>query len=178
MASSRCSATFTFFAPVVASLGLGLGGCAHKPAPPPESATRSSSNTNSGAISARSKDGAGSSSSSSLGCGAIRVHFDLDSSEIKQDDRPLLEQTARCLKDQAGLRVTIEGNADERGTEEYNVALGDRRAQSVARYLEKLGATRDQLKTVSYGKDNPLCTAHDESCWTENRRAQIKPPTK
>jgi peptidoglycan-associated lipoprotein len=70
--------------------------------------------------------------------------------------------------------VTIQGNADERGTEEYNMALGDRRATTVAHYLESLGASAAQLKTVSYGKENPLCTEHDEECWAKNRRAELK----
>ncbi|MEO6952159.1 MAG: peptidoglycan-associated lipoprotein Pal [Polyangia bacterium] len=111
-------------------------------------------------------------------CGMQRVHFSLDSSEIAEQDRPLLERAARCLRAAKGIKFTIEGNADERGTEEYNVALGDRRAQSVARYLEKLGATADQLKTVSYGKENPICQEHDEACWQKNRRAAVKPPGK
>jgi peptidoglycan-associated lipoprotein len=111
-------------------------------------------------------------------CGIARVHFALDSSEIAEPDRPLLERAARCLRASRVMHFTIEGNADERGTEEYNVALGDRRAQSVAHYLEKLGATADQLKTVSYGKENPMCQEHDEACWAKNRRAAVKPPTK
>jgi peptidoglycan-associated lipoprotein len=111
-------------------------------------------------------------------CGIQRVHFALDSSEIAEPDRPLLERAARCLRAARSMHFTIEGNADERGTEEYNVALGDRRAQSVAHYLEKLGATADQLKTVSYGKENPMCQEHDEACWAKNRRAAVKPPGK
>ena len=72
------------------------------------------------------------------------------------------------------MHVTIEGNADERGTDEYNLALGDQRATSVARYLKALGASPTQLKTVSYGKEKPLCTEHDEECWAKNRRAAVK----
>jgi peptidoglycan-associated lipoprotein len=108
-------------------------------------------------------------------CGVLRVHFLLDSAEIADADRQLLERPARCLKASHGLHVTIEGNADERGTEEYNLALGDRRATSVAKYLESLGVSQEQLKTVSYGKENPLCTEHDEACWSKNRRAAVKP---
>jgi peptidoglycan-associated lipoprotein len=108
-------------------------------------------------------------------CGALRVHFELDSAEIVPADRSLLERPARCLKAAHSLHVTVEGNADERGTEEYNLALGDRRATSVAKYLESLGVSQEQLKTVSYGKENPLCTEHDEACWAKNRRAAVKP---
>jgi peptidoglycan-associated lipoprotein len=108
-------------------------------------------------------------------CGMIRVHFPLNSSDIDEGDRPSLERSARCLKADHSLHVTIEGNADERGTEEYNLALGDRRATAVARYFESLGASAEQLKTVSYGKENPLCAEHDEACWAKNRRAAVKP---
>jgi peptidoglycan-associated lipoprotein len=108
-------------------------------------------------------------------CGMIRVHFELDSSQVQEADKPLLERAAVCLKQDKKLGVTIEGNADERGTEEYNLALGDKRAQAVARYLEALGTSGQQLKTVSYGKEQPECTEHDESCWSKNRRAAVKP---
>ncbi len=106
---------------------------------------------------------------------ATQVHFPFNSAEIEADERPALERSARCLKAAHSLHVTIEGNADERGTEEYNLALGDRRAAAVAKYLSSLGASNSQLKTVSYGKDNPLCTEHDENCWAKNRRAALRP---
>jgi peptidoglycan-associated lipoprotein len=108
-------------------------------------------------------------------CEAIRVHFPLDSSEIQPEDRSMLENAGECLRKDHALHVTIEGNADERGTEEYNLALGDRRAHAVAKYLKSLGATDKQMKTVSYGKTNPECTEHNESCWSQNRRAAVKP---
>jgi peptidoglycan-associated lipoprotein len=82
---------------------------------------------------------------------------------------------ARCLKGDHDLHVTIEGNADERGTEEWNIALGDKRATAVAEYLEHLGVSQAQLKTVSYGKERPLCEQHNEDCWSKNRRAALKP---
>ncbi|HEX6835340.1 MAG TPA: peptidoglycan-associated lipoprotein Pal [Polyangia bacterium] len=107
-------------------------------------------------------------------CNQVRVHFPFNSSEIDPADKPGLERSARCLKADQALHVTIAGNADERGTEEYNMALGDKRATAVASYLESLGASAAQLKTVSYGKENPLCTEHDEDCWAKNRRAEMK----
>ena len=107
-------------------------------------------------------------------CMSVRVHFALNSSELDNESRNGLERSARCLKADHALHVSIEGNADERGTEEYNLALGDRRATTVAKYLEALGASEKQLKTVSYGKENPLCTEHDEECWAKNRRAELK----
>jgi peptidoglycan-associated lipoprotein len=107
-------------------------------------------------------------------CGDVRVHFAFNSAEIDSADKPLLERAADCLKQDKKLHITIEGNADERGTEEYNLALGDQRARSVATWLERLGASGLQLKTVSYGKEQPECNSHDEACWSQNRRAHLK----
>jgi peptidoglycan-associated lipoprotein len=107
-------------------------------------------------------------------CLGVRVHFQFNSAELDSDSRILLERSARCLKADRALHITIEGNADERGTEEYNLALGDRRATVIAKHLEMLGASEGQLKTVSYGKENPLCAEHDEACWAKNRRGELK----
>lgn len=107
-------------------------------------------------------------------CSHVRVHFEFNSSDIADSDKTDLQRSARCLKADQALHVTVAGNADERGTEEYNLALGDKRADAVRSYLESLGASEAQLKTVSYGKENPLCTAHDEACWAQNRRADLK----
>jgi peptidoglycan-associated lipoprotein len=107
-------------------------------------------------------------------CTNVRVHFPFNSDEIDPNDKPQLDRSARCLKADHSLHVTIEGNADERGTEEYNMALGDRRARAVANYLESLGSSKAQLATVSYGKENPECQEHDEACWARNRRAALK----
>jgi peptidoglycan-associated lipoprotein len=71
--------------------------------------------------------------------------------------------------------VTIEGNTDERGTDEWNLALGDKRASAVETYLEQLGVSAAQLKTVTYGKERPLCSEHNERCWAKNRRAALTP---
>jgi peptidoglycan-associated lipoprotein len=105
----------------------------------------------------------------------VRVHFDFNDASLRSDDETLLNRMGRCLKADHDLHVSIEGNADERGTEEWNIALGDKRATGVAAYLERLGVTKAQLKTVSYGKERPLCTEHDEDCWAKNRRAALKP---
>ena len=79
------------------------------------------------------------------------------------------------MKADHALHVTIEGNADERGTEDWNLALGDKRATAVEDNLRQLGVSAAQLKTVSYGKDRPLCSQHNEECWAKNRRAALKP---
>jgi peptidoglycan-associated lipoprotein len=108
-------------------------------------------------------------------CAPVRVHFATDSAEIDPGDKNLLKLSAQCLKTHQALRVTVAGNTDERGTQEYNLALGERRARSVALFLESEGVTPAQLQTVSFGKDRPLCSASDEACWERNRRASITP---
>ena len=112
-------------------------------------------------------------SSGAAECESVRVHFDFNSSQIHEADRPVLQRMAVCLKAEQAVHVTVEGNADERGTEEYNLALGDKRATAVEKYLEALGVSGQQLRTVSYGKERPLCTEHDEACWAKNRRAGL-----
>jgi peptidoglycan-associated lipoprotein len=107
-------------------------------------------------------------------CSMLRVHFDFNVAQIHSGDLPSLARIARCLRADHELYVRIEGNADERGTEEYNLALADKRATAVATYLSSLGVTKAQLSTVSYGKDKPLCVEHDEECWAKNRRAAVK----
>ncbi len=106
-------------------------------------------------------------------CTSIRVHFAFNESDIESAERNDLERAARCLRADRALHITIAGNADERGTEEYNMALGDRRARSVSGYLRSLGASDEQMKTVSYGEERPLCSDHDEACWAQNRRADL-----
>ena len=108
-------------------------------------------------------------------CSTVRVQFDFNDANLHDTAGPKLERMARCLKADHGLQVTIEGNADERGTEEWNIALGDKRATSVAQYLERLGVSQAQLRTVSYGKERPLCEEHNEACWAKNRRAAVTP---
>jgi peptidoglycan-associated lipoprotein len=108
-------------------------------------------------------------------CSALRVHFDFDKVDIKDEDKSGLSRISRCLRADQALKVTIEGNADERGTEEYNIALGQRRATVVEQYLEAMGVGQVQLKTISYGYERPVCTAHNEACYAKNRRAAVKP---
>lgn len=102
-----------------------------------------------------------------------RVHFAFDSSTIDAEGRAIIEAHASHLVANSQLRVTLEGHCDERGTREYNLALGERRAQSVERMMKVLGVAGNRIKTVSYGEEKPLCQEHDESCWRQNRRAEI-----
>jgi peptidoglycan-associated lipoprotein len=101
------------------------------------------------------------------------IHFEFDKSDIRDGDREILAKDAGVLKKFDFLRVTVEGHCDERGTVEYNLALGERRARAAYDYLVSLGVPADRLKTVSYGKEVPLCTESNESCWQRNRRAHF-----
>jgi peptidoglycan-associated lipoprotein len=101
------------------------------------------------------------------------VHFDFDRSEIRDADRAALTKNAEALKRFDFLRVTVEGHCDERGTVEYNLALGERRARSAYDYLVSLGVPAARLKTVSYGKEVPVCQVSNEDCWQRNRRAHF-----
>jgi peptidoglycan-associated lipoprotein len=101
------------------------------------------------------------------------VYFDFDKSDIRESDRATLTKNADALKRFDFLRVTVEGHCDERGTVEYNLALGERRAKAAYDYLVSLGVPADRLKTVSYGKEVPVCTESNEDCWQRNRRAHF-----
>jgi peptidoglycan-associated lipoprotein len=98
------------------------------------------------------------------------VRFDYDSADIREADRQVLAENAETLKKFDFIRVTIEGHCDERGTVEYNLALGERRARAAFDYLVSLGVGADRLKTVSYGKEVPVCQQSNEECWSRNRR--------
>ena len=100
------------------------------------------------------------------------IYFDFDRYDIRPGDAKTLEADAAWLKTHDVL-ILIEGQCDERGTVEYNLALGDRRARAAMNHLVALGIAADRITTVSYGKERPVCDAHDESCWTLNRRAHV-----
>src|ERR1043166_9202525 len=98
------------------------------------------------------------------------VHFAYDMSTIKDDQRPILQKNADYMRRWTSIRVTVEGHADMRGTSEYNLALGERRATAVKEYLVGLGIAGDRLVVVSKGKETPICTDETESCYERNRR--------
>ncbi len=100
-----------------------------------------------------------------------RVYFDLDQYTLDDADRQALQGQAQWLTQYAAARVQIEGNADERGTREYNLALGARRAEAVAGYLSSLGVNASRIETVSFGKDKPIDPGHTEEAWSRNRNA-------
>ncbi|HEY8947585.1 MAG TPA: peptidoglycan-associated lipoprotein Pal [Rhizomicrobium sp.] len=98
------------------------------------------------------------------------VHFDYDAYAVTDEGRSVLQRQAAWLAKYPSVRVTIEGHCDERGTREYNLALGARRANSVKEYLVSLGVSAGRVDTISYGKERPICTESDESCYAQNRR--------
>lgn len=103
------------------------------------------------------------------------IYFDFDKSDIKPESRPVLEKIAAYLLKNPALDLLIEGHCDERGTEEYNLALGERRALSARRYLIGLGVASGRLQTISYGEERPVDPGHNETAWAKNRRAEFKP---
>ena len=100
-----------------------------------------------------------------------RVFFDYDSSVIKSDGEATLQKQTEYLKNHPSINVTIEGHCDERGTREYNLALGERRANAAKNYLVSLGVDGSRIQTISYGKERPAVIGDDESAWAQNRRA-------
>jgi peptidoglycan-associated lipoprotein len=100
-----------------------------------------------------------------------RVFFDTDSSELSQQARATLDKQAQWLNQYGRYAFIIEGHADERGTREYNIALGARRAQTVREYLVSRGVSAQRMRTISYGKERPVAVCDDISCWSQNRRA-------
>lgn len=101
------------------------------------------------------------------------AYFDYDKADIRADAREALSKTADFLKAHPQLKVTIEGHCDERGSTEYNLGLGDRRASAVKQYLVSLGVSAASLSTVSFGKEKPFCMESKESCWQQNRRGHF-----
>jgi len=170
-----------------------LAGCASTQTPdsgaPVEERTPGAGTTGSTGASTAGSSGSGVAGTATPGAGlsnALRdpnnilskrsVYFDYDSDAIKDQYRPLIEAHARYLQANRAARVTIQGNTDERGSREYNIALGQRRADSAKRMMQLLGATETQIETVSFGKEKPKNNGHDEAAWAENRRDDIVYP--
>ena len=101
------------------------------------------------------------------------IHFDFDKYDIRREDEAILKENAGFLKNNPKMKIQIEGHCDERGTVEYNLALGERRANNTKKYLILLGIPSDRISTISYGKERPLDKGHDEGAWAKNRRAHV-----
>ena len=101
------------------------------------------------------------------------IYFDFDSSEVQAQYRPVVEAHAKYLAANPNVTITLEGHADERGSREYNLALGERRAESVKQQMTILGASSAQIRLVSYGEERPAVEGHDDYSWSQNRRVEI-----
>jgi len=139
-----------------------------------DSATPTRPTSNSGISSG--PDVSGGSQFDSQGAASLSEHvvyFDFDSSELKAESQPVIASWAKFLSANPMAKVRLEGNTDERGTREYNVALGERRSRSVQQALQLKGASAGQLSVISYGEERPVALGHDESSWSQNRRVEL-----
>jgi len=101
------------------------------------------------------------------------VHFDFDRYDIRGQDKPILDENVKWLKSNPNALLLIEGHCDERGTNEYNLALGERRAKATRDYLVSVGIDGSRITVISYGEERPLCNDRTEACWNQNRRAHF-----
>jgi peptidoglycan-associated lipoprotein len=101
------------------------------------------------------------------------IHFEFDKYEIRSQDKPVLDENAKWLKQNGTAQLLVEGHCDERGTNEYNLALGERRAKATRDYLVSTGIEGGRITVISYGEERPLCTERTEACWAQNRRAHF-----
>jgi peptidoglycan-associated lipoprotein len=157
-------------------LALALAGCSSKK---PSGAAEGGLGSNPRGLGQEGMGGAGGSSLSQFQKGQLGsgeqgplsdIHFDYNDYTVRSQDSEILHSNADWLQKNPTRRVQIEGHCDERGSEEYNIALGAKRAQAAKEYLQTLGVAGDRMSTISYGKELPLCTEHTEDCWAENRR--------
>jgi peptidoglycan-associated lipoprotein len=170
---------------LIAVLGASLAaGCSHHKTRPTATSTNAavpSDESQTAGADAMSAFGAGGSGAAGAGVagpseGLLQkrtIYFDFDSSEVKAEYSALVTAHARYLASNPSIRVRLEGNTDERGSREYNIGLGERRAQSVRRALTLQGVTQTQITTVSYGEERPAVTGHTEEAWARNRRVDI-----
>ncbi len=162
---------------LVAALGL-LAGCASRPAPQATAASvQAPVNKGTGVtVTPYAQPGqygiGGTGVSGAVGADRV-VYFDFDSAEIRADARPVLEANAGYLTANPTVAVTLEGHTDERGAREYNIALGERRAESVRRALNVYGVPAEQMRTLSYGEERPADPQHSEESYAKNRRVEI-----
>ena len=154
-----------------------LTGCASKPAKPAGEPGMSTGGTEGSGAANQNAGGAGSEdevAGPQTGLLVKRtVYFDFDSAEIKGEGTDIVAAHAKYLAKNPATRVRLEGHTDERGSREYNIGLGERRAQSVRRALLLQGAADTQISTVSYGEERPAVAGHDESAWAKNRRVEL-----
>jgi peptidoglycan-associated lipoprotein len=163
---------------LLVAVSLSLGACASKkPKAAAPTTSEEAGNAASGGAGDANAAGANADSEAAgpqAGLLATRVvYFDFDSSEIKGAGTDVVAAHAKYLASHAAIRVRLEGHTDERGSREYNIGLGERRAQAVRRALLLQGAIDAQISTVSYGEERPAVSGHDEAAWAKNRRVEI-----
>jgi len=176
---------------IAAFLLVALAGCASTPEDATPTDDKAATATTPGAGSGATTSGAttsgvpggavsGTSTSGGIPASALKdpknilskrsVYFDFDKFDVKPEYRPLVEAHAKFLRENPSAKMLIQGNADERGSREYNVGLGQRRSDAVKKMLTLLGAREDQIEAVSLGEEKPSCSEHSEECWAKNRR--------
>ncbi|MGH8229033.1 MAG: peptidoglycan-associated lipoprotein Pal [Steroidobacteraceae bacterium] len=171
---------------LLAAAALMLAACAHRPAQPTTGANSAvgangSGAQSSGASGASSSEGAGANGANAAeGAGAAEgllaqrtIHFAFDSSEITGVGTDIVSANAKYLSSRSNIHVRLEGNTDERGSREYNIGLGERRAQQVRQAMLLQGVSDSQISTVSYGAERPVDPGHNETAWAKNRRVDI-----
>lgn len=163
---------------LMVALALSSAGCSSKkPKPGPSSQTEVGADSAGAASDAANAGNVGSDDEAPGPQGGLLakrvIYFDFDSSDIKGEGTDVVAAHAKYLASHAGTRVRLEGNTDARGSREYNIGLGERRAQAVRRALLLQGATESQLATVSYGAERPAVAGNDEAAWSKNRRVEI-----
>jgi peptidoglycan-associated lipoprotein len=160
---------------LVTSAALALSACAKKAPPelpkPPQDTAPTPTPTPPAPTPTPSGPRPGSQADFIASVTSDRIFFDTDKSDVDDADKPTLQSQAAWLQKNPQVRVTIEGHADERGTREYNLALGERRANSAKNYLASLGVDASRLTVISYGKERPDALGSDEASWAKNRRA-------
>jgi peptidoglycan-associated lipoprotein len=144
-----------------------------EPAPAPAPSTSAKPATPQATTATAAPRGAATFSRAATMPQARSVYYEYDKSEIKADGVKTIDAHAQYLRDHPEVKVKVEGNADERGSAEYNLALGQRRADAVMKRMAILGVSSERIETVSFGKEKPKATGHDESAWSENRRSDI-----
>lgn len=164
---------------LMACLGLAACGSKHpkvEPPPPASEVGAGSASTGAGAGANAAGQNGGDDETAGPQGGLLAkrtIYFDFDSSEIKGEGTDIVGAHAKYLATNPTARVRLEGHTDDRGSREYNIGLGERRAQSVRRALLLQGATEAQISTVSYGAERPAVAGHDEAAWAKNRRVEV-----
>jgi peptidoglycan-associated lipoprotein len=157
----------------VLAIAVAVTGCDSGPRPPKSQGLQSQSTGPSTAASTESRPTAVTAEPKAE-AELKNIHFDLDQAKIRPADGQVLKEHARWLKSHRNARVTIGGHADERGSDDYNVQLGARRANAVKSYLIAQGVEASRLAVTSHGERNPACSDHNEGCWGKNRRAEFQ----